>query len=261
MLAVIALALVLRSGLNWGLELTLQPVSTDVQETLTVPIQQLARTWRYSPEVFGEEERQALFEILPEEVLERYNPKLSDLVKIDFQTERYEENPGRYQRLWLKTGLKAPLTYMNAWLMTSYGFWYPFTVIDVYNGTRFYAESSYFSCETEAPGWRHSFFPALEKVYQEISWGDRVHRLPVISWLFSPGFLCWCYVFTGLFFAARRRWDLLAVLMPLALNWCTVLLGPTYLVRYVLIFWFALPLVPVMVGGCHSNTNVLYCKG
>lgn len=243
MLLVLILVLTARSGLNAALNTALQPTSTDAMETLTVPIQQLARTWKYAPELFEEQDREALFEILPEEVLARYNSKLSDMVKIDFQTEKYNENPQKYQRLWLKMGLKAPFTYVNAWLMTSYGFWYPFTVIDVYNGTRYYTESSYFSCETEPPGWRHSFFPPLENFYEELSWGDTIHRIPVISWLFSPGFLCWIYVFAGLFFLSQKEWRSLGVLMPVYLNLLTVLLGPTYLVRYVLIFWFGLPVL------------------
>lgn len=246
MLAVIVLVLAARAGMNCGLNAVLKPVSTDVQETFTVPIQQLARTWNYSPEVFEEADREALFEILPEEVLERYYPKLSDMVKIDFNAENYEKDPKRYQSLWLRTGAKAPLTYVNAWLMTSYGFWYPFTVIDVYNGTRYYEGSSYFSCETEAPGERRSFLPGLEKLYEEISWGSEIHRLPVVSWLFSPGFLCWVYVLAGLYWAARGSWERLGVMLPVYLNWLTVLFGPTYLVRYVLIFWFALPLLAAM---------------
>lgn len=243
MLFVLAFVLAARAGLNAALNAALQPVSTDSMETLTVPIQQLARTWKYSPELFDETDQETLFEILPGEVLARYNPKLSDMVKIDFQTQNYEKNPGKYQALWLKMGLKVPFTYVNAWFMTSYGFWYPFTVIDVYNGNRYYAESSYFSCETESPGWQNSFFPALQKVYQEISWGDSVHRIPVISWLFSPGFLCWVYVFALLYFLSQKRWRSIGVMAPAYLNWLTVLLGPTYLVRYVLIFWFALPLL------------------
>lgn len=243
MLTVIVVVLAVRAGVNGALNSALKPVNTDVQETLTVPIQQLARTWKYSPEVFGEADREALFEILPPEVLERYDPKLSDLVKIDFGTDQYVKNPKRYWSLWLRTGAKAPLTYVNAWLMTSYGFWYPFTVIDVYNGTHHYAESSYFSCETEAPGQRRSFLPWIEAAYQEISWGAKLHQTPVLSWLFSPGFLCWIYVLAGLLLTAGKRWSALGILMPVYLNWLTVLLGPTYLVRYVLIFWFALPVL------------------
>lgn len=228
---------------NAALKAALKPVDTGTQETLTVPIQQLARTWNYSPEVFSAEDRETLFEILPQEVLERYTPKLSDLVKIDFCTENYEEDPGRYQKLWLSTGSKAPFTYMNAWLMTSYGFWYPDASIDVYNGWRNYVKSSWFSFETEEPGVRDSRFPWLEEQYRKISLENIVQEIPVIGWLFSPGFLCWIFVLSGLFLTACGRWRECLAFAPVYLNWLTVLLGPTYLVRYVLIFWFALPLL------------------
>lgn len=244
-------------GQSAVLKAALNPVDTGVQETLTVPIQQLARTWNYSPEVFSAEDQETLFEILPREVLERYTPKLSDLVKIDFCTENYEKDPGRYQKLWLKTGLKAPFTYMNAWLMTSYGFWYPDASIDVYNGWRNYVKSSYFSFETEEPGVRESRFPWLEEQYRKLSLENIVQKLPVVSWLFSPGFLCWVFVLAGLFFAACGRFKHLAAFMPIGLNWLTVLLGPTYLVRYVLIFWFSLPLLLVVINSqmCYTSKD------
>ena len=247
MLLCLICALMLVNGSNAALKAVLHPESTDAMETLTVPIQQLTRAYVFSPELFSEEEKETLYEILPGEVMERYNPKLSDPVKIDFRTENFRQDPAKYASLWAKIGLRAPFTYVNAWLMTSYGFWYPDTVIDVYNGQRNYTQSSYFSGETEEPGYRDSKFPLLERVIKRFSWGILQQRMPVISMLFSPGFLCWIYVLAGLYLLARKQLYLVAAFGPVYLNWLTVLLGPTYLVRYVLIFWFALPLLVWMV--------------
>lgn len=172
--------------LQSGLNIVLKPESTNAMESLTVPIQQLARTWNYSPELFSEEDQETLFEILPEESLALYQPKLSDLVKAGFVTESFQNDPGKYLKLWLKIGIKAPATYLNAWLLTSYGFWYPGADIDVYNGTRCYESSSYFSCETEGPGRRDSKLPWLEHWYEILSWTDTVHKIPVVSLPFSP---------------------------------------------------------------------------
>lgn len=236
------LALVLTKGSTKVLDAVLLPQDTGVQETLTVPIQQMTRAYIFSPELYSEEEKEVLYEILPEKVLLRYNPKLSDMVKIDFQTDKFNEDPGKYISLWAKVGLRAPFTYINAWLMTSYGFWYPDTIIDVYNGQRYYTQSSYFSFETEEPGYRESRLPLLEKVYKKFSWEILQQRFPALSMLFSPGFMCWIYMFGVLYLLARGQVRELAAFGPVYLNWLTVLLGPTYLVRYVLIFWFALPL-------------------
>jgi len=247
MLLILVCAFLLIQGNNSLLRALLSPQDTGTMETLTVPIQQLTRAYIFSPELYSEEEKEILYEILPQEVLERYNPKLSDMVKIDFQTEIFEKDPGKYISLWADIGLRAPFTYVNAWLMTSYGFWYPDTVIDVYNGQRYYTESSYFTGETEEPGVRQSKFVLLERVIKKFSWGILQQRIPVLSMLFSPGFLCWIYVLGGLYLLARGQLKLFAAFGPVYLNWLTVLLGPTYLVRYVLIFWFALPLFVWMV--------------
>ena len=44
--------------LQSGLNIVLKPESTNAMESLTVPIQQLARTWNYSPELFSEEDQE-----------------------------------------------------------------------------------------------------------------------------------------------------------------------------------------------------------
>lgn len=242
--------------LQSGLNIVLKPESTNAMESLTVPIQQLARTWNYSPELFLEEDQETLFEILPEESLQLYQPKLSDLVKAGFVTENFKKDPAKYAKLWTRIGIKAPATYLNAWLLTSYGFWYPGADIDVYNGTRCYESSSYFSCETEGPGRRDSKLPWLEHWYENLSWTDTVHKIPVVSLPFSPGALCWCYVLGTLFLIASGNWRKAAVFSPVCLNLLTVLLGPTYLVRYILIFWFALPLyLSICVGVCYTSKD------
>ena len=50
-----------------------------------------------------------------------------------------------------------------------------------------------------------------------------------------------------------------AAFLPAGLNWLTVLLGPMSLVRYVLILWFALPVLALVVSGgklCYTNTTI-----
>ena len=159
--------------INSVLILALHAKNEENQEILTVPIQQLARTYKFNPEVFEQDDVEALHEVLPEEALLLYNPKLSDPVKVHFQNQVYDANRSRYAKLWLKIGLKKPLSYVNAWLMNSYGFWYPDTVIDVYSGNQVftftYADSSYFGYEVEEPGYRDSKIPWLDQAYRKLS--------------------------------------------------------------------------------------------
>ena len=230
-----------------GLAFVLHADDSEHQELLTVPIQQMARVYSLEGDELTEEEKQTLYEILPKEALLRYTPKVSDGVKVAFDNEAYGKNPGKYLKLWLSLGLKHPFAYLNAWFMTSYGFWYPGATIDVYRGntvfTFTYEDSSYFGYEVEQPGERHSFLPWLNELYRSFSLDVIWQRIPVLSLLFSPGFLFWFTAFVlGFLCYAGKRNRAVPYLLPL-LVWATVLLGPTYLVRYVVFWWFLLPVL------------------
>ena len=231
---------------NGGLKAALHADDSEYQELLTVPIQQLARTYKYAPEVFSEEDREVLYEILDEEALSLYTPRLSDPVKYRFSNEAFARDKGKYAKLWLRAGLKKPLIYLNAWWMTSYGFWYPDTVINVYGGNTVFAfaykDNSYFGYEVEQRGVRESKIPWLDEVYRKLSLEVWKEKVPVVSWLFSPGAMFWLYAFLFAWLLSRGRYELLYPFLPIFLIWLTVLLGPTYLPRYVLFFWYALPL-------------------
>ncbi len=228
-----------------GLSAALDARGAGRQEMLTVPIQQLARVWKYEGDSLTEEQKETLYGILPEEALPYYTAKVSDGVKIWFDNEAFEAEPSKYIRLWAEIGLRHPFTYLNAWFMTSYGFWYPDTVVDVYRGnsvfTFTYGDSSFFGYEVEQPGERHSLLPWLDWWYRDMSLEIAQQKIPVVSMLFSMGFLFWVFVFAGGYAYYRKKYSLLLPFAMLGLLWLTVILGPTYLPRYVLVLWFALP--------------------
>lgn len=228
-----------------GMTFFLHAYDEENQEILTVPIQQMARVYNSEKNNLDQEDLETLYEILPAHVLRMYTPKVSDSVKIHFNNEAFAKNPVKYLTLWGKWGLQHPFTYLNAWFMTSYGFWYPDTVIDVYRGnsvfTFTYEDSSYFGYEVEEPGIRYSRLPWLNEWYRKMSLEITQQKIPVVSMLFSPGFMFWVMVFVMGYLWYEKRYDrLLPYLLPL-LVWLTVILGPTYLVRYVLFLWFLLP--------------------
>ena len=220
---------------------------SESQEIMTVPIQQMVRTYVYSPETYTEEEKELLFELIPEEDMDLYNARLSDLVKSKFNNQTFNQNKMKYLSLWMKIGLKKPMIYLNAWLMTSYGYWYPDAVINVYGGnavyTFTYKDSSYFGFETEYPGIRESKFPWLEEQYRRMSLELYQQKVPAVSMLFSPGCLFWVFMFVLCFLMQKGSWDKVLPLCGILMLWLTAVLGPTYLVRYVLILWFALPVL------------------
>ena len=238
--------------INIGLALACHAESGENQELLTVPIQQLARTYKFNREAFEAEDVVILHEILPEEALVLYNPKLSDPVKVRFQNNAFAADKSRYVSLWMRIGLKKPLSYVNAWLVNSYGFWYPDTVIDVYSGntvfTFTYGDSSYFGYEVEEPGFRDSKIPWLDAAYRRLALEISQEKIPIYSMLYSPGGIFWGIAFVFAYVLYRRKYHLVIPYLMVLLVWLTVILGPTYLPRYVLIFWFGMPLFAAMLA-------------
>lgn len=247
MIFMMVISVILSKGCLQVLTVITHADNSEKQEIMTVPIQQLVRTYRYAPEAYSEEEKELLFTLIPEEDMHLYNARLSDLVKSKFNNREFGENPAKYLKLWIKIGLRKPMIYLNAWLMTSYGYWYPDAVINVYGGhqkyTFMYEDSSYFGFETEEPGTRESKFPWLEEQYRKMSLELYQQKVPGLSMLFSPGFMFWVFMFGFGYFLQKKSWNKVLPFTGVLLLWLTVILGPTYLVRYVLILWFAMPVL------------------
>ncbi|MBQ3796622.1 MAG: hypothetical protein II842_10120 [Butyrivibrio sp.] len=220
---------------------------THHQEMLTVPIMQLARVYTYEKDSLTKEEMDTLTSYIPEENLKLYSPRVSDLVKVGFNNELYEQDSRSFWKLWISQLKKHPFLYVNAWALTSYGYLYPAAKINVYKGTTVYTftydESSYFGYEVEPPGERHSFIPAIDNLYRYLSIGSFFEDAPVAGLPFEPGLLILIYLFVLFYRLSVRNIKGVLPFLPLLLTWMTVLLGPTYLVRYVLYLWTCLPLL------------------
>lgn len=220
---------------------------TENQEILTVPIQQLARTYSVYKDEMSKEDIDTLYEILPETALNHYTPNLSDPVKVDFDNKKYASNPAKYRALWWKLFKEHPVSFLNAWLCTSYGYYYPGTIVNVYEGhvtfNVIYTESSYFGYEVELPGKRVSLIPIIDRIYRWLSLNDDIQRMPVISFLFSmAGMFILLMIAIMIFFYQKDYVAIITFILPVA-TWLTLLLGPTFLPRYTVFLWFLTPLI------------------
>ena len=249
LLILMVLSIVLSLGGTRILKLATGATDGEHQEMLTVPIQQLARTYTYSPEAFTPDEEALLKAFIPEDYLTTYSPRISDVLKSGFDNQYYESHRALFYKLWLTIGARRPLTYLNAHLGTAYGYIYPDALNNVYKGntmnTFTYTDSSYFGFETEPPGTRESMLPALELLIEKFSLTLFQQKCPVLSMLFAPGFVFWVFLFILFGYVDRKN---LPMLLPVLMTFATVLLGPTTLVRYVLILWYIIPLYPVWIS-------------
>lgn len=248
LLILMVLSIVLSLGGTRILKLATGATDGEHQEMLTVPIQQLARTYTYSPEAFTPDEEALLKAFIPEDYITTYSPRISDVLKSGFNNQYYESHRALFYKLWLTIGARRPLTYLNAHLGTAYGYIYPDALNNVYKGntmnTFTYTDSSYFGFETEPPGIRDSMLPALELLIEKFSLTLFQQKCPVLSMLFAPGFLFWVFLFVLVGYVDRKN---LPMMLLVLMTFATVLFGPTTLVRYVLILWYITPLYPIWI--------------
>ncbi len=222
---------------------------THHQEMLTVPIMQLTRVYTYDRDSMTDEDISTLTSYIPKENLDLYSGRVSDLVKVGFNNQLYEEDSSSFWKLWFTYLKKKPMSYLNAWMLTCYGYVYPPANINVYKGTTVftftYDQSSYFGYEVELPGERHSLIPFIDSFYRYISIGSFHDDAPVAAIFLAPGLVLLLYVFVLFYRISIKNISGVLPFLPMLLCFCTVLLGPTYLVRYVVYFWFCLPLLAI----------------
>ena len=215
-----------------------------MEEMLSVPLQQIARVYKYEQDSFSEEEIEYLHALVPRKNWESYRATVSDFVKSGFREEVFAEDPLRFLQVWATTGLKHPLTYINSFLINTVDFWYPFAVVDGYQDV--YGKSSYFDYRVSEPGTEVVLLPKLHEIYDAISHDKGTQSLPGMFFILSPGWYFLLFFMCFLYLWREKQYRKLIPLLPILINFGTVLLGPIALVRYVLILFFAFPMYCVL---------------
>ena len=221
----------------------------NMREILSIPCQQMAKVYVENPDVYTEEEKEQLFELIPEQNLKDYEfrPMIADITKNYFNSDAFKEDPGKYIKLYIDIGLKSPRKYIEAFLTNSMGFWYPnksypddrmfhpyveFNMADpdLFKGDYIYLE-------------RYSLFPQYEAVLEKVMLNTAWEKIPVISNFFVPGtyFLVLLYSISVVLYKRNYRY-----LMPAGIwlgLWITLLISPVALVRYAYPVIMCLPLM------------------
>lgn len=214
---------------------------TSSAEMLAVPIQQMARVYRFNYESLSEEDKEVMFDAIPEEDWQKYIPSTADAVKNGFDNEAFSERKAELLKVWIEQGVKNPMTYLNAFLANTVDFWCPISVIDGYRwlyGMDENDNSSFFDYRVAPPGEKITLIKPVYDYFLFLS-TDKKITTGVFSIFLSPGWYILAWIVSLLFYDKEKS-GVFHVIMALSL--LSVLLGPMGLVRYVLIFYLVLPL-------------------
>lgn len=218
-------------------------------EALSVPLQQIARTVSLNPDELENEECAVLREVFPEieSLGEKYVPYISDPVKAPdtFLSDVFSRDPARYLMEWAKLGLKHPVTYMEAFLLQCYGYWYPDVDYWIIHNTIEENELG-IAHRDERFALRHELGELARDITQE---------LPTAI-LFSLGLMVWLMIAAAALLILKGQGKLAAPLWILAMFWLTTLASPVYCeYRYLYGFVVSVPLFAGLALGTETKTE------
>lgn len=223
-------------------------IGKDDVESFGIPLQQLARTVAYDGNI-SEQDKEFLDNILPlERWKEVYTPALVDPIKWDaeFDKDFFSRNKGEFLMVWLRTLLKNPVRYVEAWCLTTYGYWAP----------NLWELSGYEQNLTSGN------LNAVAEWY--IDFGIRQTNLTGSDWLQeicsltttapSSGLLTWVVLFMVLFALIKGCGRYCLFFAPALGNLITLLLASpsAYWPRYALVYLYMLPVIflfPLLLRG------------
>lgn len=96
---------------------------SELTESLSIPIQQIARVITEEG-IVSEEQREALNKLIDvDQVPELYEPGWSDPVKFAVDYKYLAEHKMEYFQIWADIGIRNPLLYGKAWIDQTKGYW------------------------------------------------------------------------------------------------------------------------------------------
>lgn len=229
-------------------------------EMLSVPIQQLARVMVNESGDLSVRERKMISEYLPD--WERYASRVSDPVKDTFNSELFDKDPFRFLGLWIRTGLKCPLAYVEAFLSTNIGFWNP--LMQYPDPETYLPYIPYHSADEGQVGvaWegqvivgRSQLLPGTASFYEKMTESGSYNQIPGLCFVYNIAAAFWL-IAAGMFWCIRKkRYFVLPPFFVLIGLWGTLMLSPVVVFRYGYPLLISLPVVWAMCGFGKTGEN------
>ena len=236
--------------------------STDtIKEMSSIPSQQLIRVHNNNISAFSKEELNKLNKFYPNCDFSIYNINelISDQQKACLNEEYTKENLLEYISLYVSIGLKDPVNYIKAFLLNTYGFWYP---NKSYPDYRMY--HPYIEYEVSTPSLyskdlieieRESKFPIYEKALNYILNQNNWQKVPVISSICSMGTYFIIILFAFFLVIYKKKYNLLIPISIYIGIYVTLFLSPVALYRYCYSVMLSLPLIILIIAKVYENKN------
>lgn len=209
---------------------------TSIREVLSIPFQQTARYANEHSNEVTEDEKEAIDKILNFDTLSsRYKREISDPVKNEFNRYYTDEDLKKYFRVWLKQFTKHPITYVEATINNTYGYFYP-------PKTKWFIYYKYDDRIVE-DGFNYHY-NSLDNLRNTLSkFGRNFPYIPIIGLIVNIAFNVWILIFMFGYLFYKRKYKELIYLLPSFILVLVCIASPVNAYfRYALPYVFALML-------------------
>lgn len=215
----------------------------DLVESLSIPVQQVARVITDGCEL-TQEETELLENVVDiEEVPKLYNSGISDNIKNEIRSKDnayFEENIGQYLKLWLQLLVRYPGEYVKAWIDQTKGYWgggYPNWIYG-----EFINENDMGIAMSERSNILFRLFKMYSTFSRNVIFFEPLHSIGLHVWVLA--IVCFLNLVKK-----RREWLLAVPLLAMVLT--LMVATPVYAeFRYAYAIFTACPLVvPVSLYG------------
>jgi len=215
-----------------------------IREALSIPMQQFARVVKYHNDELTNEEKEMIYKFIPvENIDELYMSKLSDPVKSHFDSQAFSENKIDFIKLWLQIFIKYPRACIESFLCNSYGYYYPEAKNWVANRDVEPNELGIYDNSKISGSIVRNIDSLIEK-----------RNLPIVSMLFSIGFMFWIICFSLMYNIYKKKYKRIIIYIPIILLWLTTLASPVFCeFRYVYSFITCLPFITLNIFDKNEN--------
>ncbi|MBR5969788.1 MAG: hypothetical protein IK016_05500 [Lachnospiraceae bacterium] len=211
-----------------------------MRETLSMPLQSMARTVNQRRDEIDEETLSLVEQYIPPETISQYLYFIADAVKNDANEDMLRENLSSFFRLWLSLGLRFPDEYVESVAANTIGFWYPLNLPAFLEGgisNRGITEldQGYVIEYRDHAPWFQMLFGWLYRV--------DARSIPVLGFLHRSAFTFWMMLLLTLYSVWKKNRYMLLLSLTCWMYFGTCFLGPVVFFRYIYCLVCALPLL------------------
>ncbi len=216
-------------------------------EYLAMPMQQIGRMV-YKDVKLTKKEEKMISKILDVEIMkDAYDPRWSDGIKFnkDFSIEAFNKNKFDYLKLWMTLVVKHPSTAIEAYLISTLGYWYP-DILDRAYENSIVANEYDITMQPKGPKILGKYVAFM---------GSR--DIPLLSLLISIGLFMWIIFISIFILIKKKNYSHLYTYIPVLGIWITLLIAsPVYNeVRYIYSLFTTFPLL-VLIPYFSKNKNI-----